>query len=263
MFSNLKSSAFTTEFDTETSGLNSFTLTLDTGSEFIQGSELSAAMFTVSGLNGGVNSSGAAAATKINTSGVNVVRESDRVVRVYGDWGLTSGLHSGLITVTVDNSQFRVLSSSPTLTGAGSSQQGIAKVVSGTVITLTSGNVITQASGVTFTITLSGEKFDPTYEDWADMTQTDEWFNGSNIDIYSGVVAGTLNFSGLISDANSGLLTITVTGTVPTDTFVAEELEITIPAAALQNNSSSITVLTEPDDVILTTRPKIEIAIIK
>jgi hypothetical protein len=68
-----------------------------------------------------------------------------------------------------------------------------------------------------------------------------------------------------VDNATSGVLTLTITGAVPStasDMFAEEELKLVIQAAAT-DSSTDIVVLTAPGNVVLTAKPKLTIAILE
>jgi hypothetical protein len=230
------------------SGATSFLVTLNNTGSFVQ-KGLSAEMVTLSGTGAGL-----VAAQKIIASGFEIVRLTDTTARIYGTWGLTSGLHSGLIDISFDNTAFRV-EPSQIDTIAAQAVVGIATVSSKT-ITLTSGSVVSDTSGLAyqFKITLSDDDFNTGAN--GDITS---YFSGtSQWNTLSGLV-----FSGLVDNTNSGVLTVYVSGTVPTVELAAIELQIVIPHGDLVLNSIDLPVLTKAEQLALTARPKLQIAIIE
>jgi hypothetical protein len=218
-------------------------------------------LVSISGLGSGV-----AFATEF-AKGAQIIRESDTQIRIIGFSGVavnaitnpTSGLNVTL-SVTIDPAAFRVLPTDKTVTVASSDQVGVAEVTAD-VISLTSGTTVQTTSGVNVVITLrGGETFTSVANSGTYSISARETLigSGANAAIYSG-----LTVSGVVSTTDSGVLTITITGTVPGSAFSLEEFKITIPAAFLTQNIADLDVLTGKEVGVLTLRPKLEIAIIE
>jgi hypothetical protein len=248
-------------------GLTSIEVTLTTGT-FIQGKELSPSMFVISGVNQfSTTGSGLDAAKQILASGLRVVRLSDTKALLYGPWGLVNDLHSGLIDVTVKSTAYRQQTDTTNaITLAANAANSGPAFASGDIV-LVSGTNRAGTSGVTLTIELAnGIKFDPKVinADWNDTFIDDLLDSNSFYTAQSGLFR-ELTFSGVVDNATSGVLTLTITGAIDPDALIANavELKLEIKDTYTVGANGDIVVLTAPANIVLTANPKLTIAILE